>query len=209
MNTIIEDFLMQFPTIFGDGLPDGVHVVVDNFNWENSGVFDRDGNRLTEADTPWVLYGLYATEFTLWDFDNDGMPDIRIEYSGNDDSGVMHSLFRFIDGEYRRVRIPNEWNNSGFSYYWGDGFYHTYYLDSEGNLIEHGVTSVGTWYNAITFDGRVATYNMLASTDFDATPRVDAPIPHYLPGTSNWLIPIQPLTALQSQIETNVRQRLG
>ena len=72
--------------------------------WHDGGfIYDSNLNRIESAN--WILNGgQYATHFTLWDFDNSGIPVIEIHYHGNSFAGrVTRSLFRFDGNEFRRI----------------------------------------------------------------------------------------------------------
>jgi len=108
----IEEFLMQFPTIFMDivpttgqgpfgGLEEGqfslgwqevngqwqeitTYEVPDiYFNMDTWGYYDNNGNRFAD-DIPWLTRGRHAVSFQLFDFDNNGIPYILITSSTGD-----------------------------------------------------------------------------------------------------------------------------
>jgi hypothetical protein len=216
MNEIIADFLMQFPMMFGGNVPN---------------------NAPTEA--LWRLDDLVASGFMLYDFDNNGIPAIHIMYSNAEDPGIGFptSLFRFVDGEYRRVKTTHndEWRTEPLvSDVWSTlGEFSHYFRDNNGNLIRHGFhyRSSRTHYHSLEFGGdNTATVNTAVSFDdipanmsddewwemwsheagneWCANTERHIPVPHNLPATTNLLTPIEPLTALQSEIESAVRQRL-
>ena len=85
-------------------VPD-VYLRIFRDEWERTGYYDRYGNRLEDA--PWFLDSLYATGFSLWDFDGNGIPSIQVYYwghmEGSGDGGPPTVLFRYVDGEFRRV----------------------------------------------------------------------------------------------------------
>jgi hypothetical protein len=138
------------------------------FNWDNIGYFDRYGNRIT--DVPWISMELYATGFSLWDYDHDGIPVILVYYWGNyfgtGDGGTPTVMFRFIDGEYRRVlSIPRWGQDLGFRYRWPSGFHPRYYFDGAGNIVMGTSGIDGDWYDYVIFEGNVATFNHIAITN--------------------------------------------
>jgi hypothetical protein len=118
----------------------------------NAPIVDRFGRVVNENDNPWISGYSYATGWLLLDFFDDGIPAIIISYYGN---GAGNILYRFIDGEYRRVpRIEevSEWNPTGFSDTIG-WFISSYYLDEDGNLVTLSSGPGGGYtYNRITFN---------------------------------------------------------
>jgi hypothetical protein len=213
INQVIEDFLMQFPTIFGGNPPSG-----------------------SQADAIWLLDGEIATDFTLWDFDNDGIPEILIYYGENRENA---SLFKFVEGEYKRVsRVAEqadhvETSDNVWLYHWNNGL--AYYLDENENLIAFVALNGGEGYSKIDFEDNNTSFSfeLIAyhNARGDANEYVPSglnldewlalfnksgnwvdgafvPVAHNLPNTNTLLTPIEPLTALQNEIETAVRQRL-
>jgi len=205
-HAIVEEFLMQFPTIFTDksipvtgewGLEEGQfswgweyingqwqqiisHEVPDIFfrrvldSWEDSGFYDRYGNRITDA--PWMLWDVYATDFSLWSFDDDDMPTIIVYYMGNyvgsGDGGPPASLFRYVDGEFKRVSYLRHqlspWIDSGeVSYSWFP--FQGYYSDEEGSLVGYfyGIVQPIPFYTHITFRNNSALMNVIARSEID------------------------------------------
>ena len=138
----------------------------DPNNWENSGFYDRHGNRIT---APWILDDwVYATGFSLWNLSNTGIPDILVYYWGNyvgsGDGGTPASLFRFIDGEYRRVARISSWN--GETFYWMSGEFR-YYHDALGNLIKHfpPFVDLSASYYYLTFANNIMELDRIALLD--------------------------------------------
>jgi hypothetical protein len=198
INQVIEDFLVQFPTIFGGRMPNGAYI-------SNGDIFDRNGNRLTDRNNVWLLgngFDLsahsYALSFSLWDFDKNGIPTIYVHYEGDRNRAVGGSFFRFVDGEYKRVQRENDNSyriTATASLEDGPAFFSN---DENRNL---GIFDVwagsGDYFETIAFDNHIAkrvgytSYLDLDKVNFDR------------------LIRLQPLTALQNEIEANVRRRLG
>lgn len=237
---VAEDFLMQFPTIFAnsnyrDWEPDVFLQVISGFS-ERTGFYDRYGNII---DAPWLLnYALYASGFSLWDFDNTGIPDIKIYYAdghleGSGDGGTPASLFRFINGEYRRVYSPVAWSD-GLNPSWPSGFSPTYFRDNDGNLIFYTTYTDSMSFYYINFDGSVAIFEPIASTEpigFQGenwvwgwnnriTGQQGIPLGNEfsewgnvsgirsIPGMNVSLTQIDPLNSLQEELTTSVSRRL-
>ena len=203
-------------------------------SWERTGFYDRYGNRITGVD--WIFYDhLYATGFSLWDFDNSGIPWILVEYWGNyegsGDGGTPTSLFRFIDGEFRRVSQELRWGDR-ITYSWPSGFEPEYFFDTDGRLVmsTSGVDAI--WYDHITFNGATAIFSSIAMSGFywdgdeyrsgwrnyitgetnipgrDTWRDRDPDTPRYIPGMEGIpLTRIEPLAELQVSVTAYIRQR--
>jgi len=206
-------------------------------DWERTGFYDRYDNRIYNAD--WMLWNsLYATGFSLWDFDRNGIPVIFVyywgHYEGSGDGGTPTSMFRFIDGEYRRVAITNEqW---GGPYSWRAAFTPQYYFDVNGNLILKNSGTDAFWYNQFTFDNQnitVTTTTLVTASmawnerdnsvewvwNNSITGETNIPVvgsaqdainntSQYIPGTNIALTRIYPLTELHEEITTSIIQQL-
>ena len=90
-------------------------------NWDRIGFFDQHGNRIEEA--PWayiqrfesdwgggptVSYSYhYANYFKLFDFNNNGIPDIIIHFNQTFEGcyGGFYRIFRYVNGEYRMLEM--------------------------------------------------------------------------------------------------------
>jgi hypothetical protein len=137
-----------------------------------------------------------AKNFALHDLDNDGIPEILIYYSGE-----THSMFRFTNGEYKRVGADH--NVTG---YWLGG----YFSDEDGNVMG-AILSEGMTFYWIRFEDNGAVhFEEHTSVEFDymlyeAIKELES---FYLPGTDTLLTPITPLIELQTEIGAKVRQRL-
>ena len=268
---VAEEFLSQFFTIFTDrsipvagwwGMEEGQfisgyeidghwHEVItyetpdiyfrhDLESWENSGFFDRYGNRITNQ--PWMLWDLYATGFSLYNFDNNGIPDIMIYYWGNyfgsGDGGTPASLFRFIDGAYRRISYVSPWWDEGPRYNMAGEF--RFYYDALGNFIKHlpPFVDLSGFYYYATFNNTLMDLEIIASLDnywdgsnnhtfwtnhitgetnisiadfplFSAWGDVPPLTSRFIPGTTMSITRIQPLTSLQNEITATLTQRLA
>lgn len=94
--------------------------------------YDNNLNRIESAN--WILNGSqYATHFTLWNFDNSGIPAVEIHYYGNSFAGMTtRSLFRF-DG-YKFRRISYDWIHVSRPFY-NMRIIDYPFFDPDGNLI--------------------------------------------------------------------------
>jgi serine/threonine protein kinase len=159
---------------------------------ENSGFYDRFGNKITNA--PWILGHSYAITFFLMDLDGNGIPEILVGY----ESGS--SLFKYVNGEYRRVTYSafQIWQEPQYlgeiSYYWPWGL--EFYFDAAGNLIGYLYDGSGAIYVHITFSGSFADINVIARGWFDVN-NVDWDNAHtfryvwnnYITGQFNFIAP--------------------
>ena len=141
---------------------------------ENEGFFDRYGNRLNSK--PWMMHGtLYATNFSLWNFDHSGIPMILVSYWGNyfgsGDGGTPAVLFRYIDGEFKRVlndrsilwrHRTEDWQEEWLSNVWFP--WQSYYADDYGNLIAYffGIVDSFPTFAEITFENDLAIADVIA-----------------------------------------------
>ena len=195
-----------------------------------SGFYNKHGNKINE-DAVWVLGSFYATNFTLWDFDDDGIPEILIHYAGNDafGHGVPASLFKFIDSEYKRVAVSGWWNE--LSYHFPTGFGAGFCLHPNGSLVMTSTHNPGiSFYHYITFDNNIAILEIIAENYHShsgimwenyITGEIDIPDTsnywigreqHHnpiIPGTDIRLTSLFPLTSMQEQITASITQRLG
>lgn len=201
-------------------------------DWTRHGFYDSNFNRIEDA--PWMSYETYASSFSLWDFDNSGIPDIIVNhwgnYRGSGDGGGVASLFRYVNGEFVRVSYSPQqlWEEFGFgrehSYSW---FPWVYYHDNLGNLVGYfyGIVEPIPTYARITFNNNAADKFVLARAsnaywtnyltgerDFLApiyeTWGDNRPAQRVLPGTDITLTRVNPLTDLHLEISASVRERL-
>ena len=83
------------------------------------GIYNLQGERIHEA--PWMCSwgSAYAVWFDLFDFDNTGIPEIMITMMPIFD-GVQtgptswEEVFRYVDGEYRRLELRTQRNQHGY-----------------------------------------------------------------------------------------------
>jgi len=185
---VAEDFLLQFHSIFLNTMPTtgwGLEEGQFSYGWETiygewqqiisydvpsmyynsitGHYYDRYGNRF-DADTPWIHGGRHANGFMLFDFDLNGIPDILILSSTGHHEWygyLPHTLYRFIDGEYRRVYLQGDDGHTSFFPY--SSFYH----DPDGNLIGHAHVQLSAMggapsvFSLVTLDGSYASLSPL------------------------------------------------
>jgi hypothetical protein len=164
---IIEDFLLQFTTIFTD-----VGIARSNgefsLGWREIGgewrevttrdtpdiyfryspnsdsgnYFDRRG-RITAA--PWLGdKDEYAASYSLWDFDGNGIPSISVYFRPFPEMPSCYYgyyvMYRLIDGEYTAVASRHQFSSEGLTEHWRVGrMGEYYYKDSSGNLVMYTV----------------------------------------------------------------------
>jgi len=138
--------------------------------WTNDGLdgfYTANGERI--KNVPWMLGILYATDFELYDFDDNGIPSVIVHYwghyYGSTDGGPPSSLFRYVDGEFRRM-YPEASELAS----WPQWFpWQGYYLDNEENLIGYffGIVHAMPRYSFITFDGQEADLKMIVNGELD------------------------------------------
>ena len=176
-----------------------------NSNWEQPelhGFFDRHGNRITEA--PYINGIDVATNFRLYDIDNDGIPEILIHWDQFVANGAYpFSLFRYVNGQYREMEFVSAENDDtddfrGLHLPMLLGQMHRFYTDSHGRLVLYGVSGGGGGIESIgflTFHGEEARFELIESW-FSG----DAPPEKY-----NSLILVPRLSNLELQIRASVR----
>jgi len=192
-----------------------------------SGFYDSNLNRIESAD--WMIYNVhYATDFRLWDFNQNGIPAIEIEYRGGWTGywgESISSIFIFDGYEYRRIAVPREEYTGSFTwdmYDWVFVYpnwinqvvvYHAFH-DPDGRLIfvrGSGVSFEGYpfKYYHVTFSDGFSNFYHFASVYGD----VDSAWWHYeydfLPGTDIPLTPTLTLIELQAELYEAIRQQLG
>jgi hypothetical protein len=195
---IITEFLSDYPTLFMtmqvygefEETPDIYfreywNDLEQHLAYYDAGYYDRDGNRIESA--PWLSKGSteyrtmnyeYAAAFTLWDFDQNGIPTIIIWFRPNPNNASCYmgywQTFRFIDGEYRLVSSTCDRNLYHFdgalsvSGYWqvNRSGWADYYFDDSENLVVRlptdRLSGPGGSYSRIEFDGNEATFTAIA-----------------------------------------------
>ena len=135
------------------------------------GFFDRYGNRLLGA--PWLHYDLYATWFSLWDFEGNGVPFVRIHFEGhrvNGGGSMVARLFRFLDGEFRLVLSEAALFRANPNRIVTDWFpWERHLFDDENNFIGYFYEHISStlYFYQITFDGELSYAELIAQGRFD------------------------------------------
>jgi len=112
--------------------------------------FDRYGNSIIDA--PWIYtqrfesyrYGEYhisythhyADYFSLFDFDNTGIPDIIVHFSQTFEGcyGGFYRLFRYVDGAYKMLEIAAFSNGEQLDMV-SFGTSHEFFIDADDRVI--------------------------------------------------------------------------
>jgi len=101
-----------------------------------SAFFDNQGNIIT--DEPWVYpYSLhYANYFKLFDFDNDGIPEILMHFQQTFEGcyGGFYRIFKYIDGAYRMLEMAAFANGEQLTWI-NFGSVHNLFVDEDGRII--------------------------------------------------------------------------
>jgi len=192
------------------------------------GFYDSSLNRIESAD--WMLHGQqYATSFVLWDFDQNGIPEIEIQYWG-DFVGLWptspnNSLFVFDGYEYRRLAILEDeqaraWREEHLrdryewlfvNNMWANMILdHLAFLDPDGNLIfmprVFDEESVGYYY--VIFEGNTVEFQQIISIPVEEAASRWYHVAHYMPGTDILLTPLPHLSRQQAEMYETIRQQL-
>ena len=192
------------------------------------GFYDNNLNRIESAN--WMLHDVqYATTFRLWDFDQDGIPEIEIEYWGHW-AGVWptspnNSLFIFDGYEYRRVAIwedeqtrawREERHRDVFEWVFVNNLWanmildHLAFLDCSGSLIfmprVFDEESVGYYY--VIFEGNTVKFQRFITISIEDAPYRWYHESHYISGTNILLTPLKHLYREQIEMNEVIRQRL-
>jgi len=148
--------------------------VRDGINWLVISYFDNEWNPI--EDVPWINeWGLFASGFSLWDFDHTGIPDVLVyywgNYTGSTDGGTPTVLFRYINGAYQPVYERRYTLFPGGTFTAAQHWlpWDEYFFDEDGNLIAYfyGIVQAIPMYVAITFEGTSARYERIASGTYD------------------------------------------
>jgi len=141
--------------------------------------------RIDESDVPFVRErNFIATDFRLYDFNDDGVPEVVITFGIPQTGSMFHVLYAFVGGEFREI---------GFA---GTSFYR----DAEGNLITESSEPGDAAYFHFEFDGRSAWVNeLLIEGSFD-----DERIVEFHAA----LTPIERLSGLEQSVMASVSERL-
>jgi|GEM_PF-2018102 len=149
---VAQEFLSQFDSMF---LPDGyfgrsANELAPYFSLDGDGVYDHHGNRVPD-DAPFIrnfggtMYFI-ATNFTLYDLNYSGIPDIVILFTLETQAHAF--LYRFIDGEYTVIAR----DTSGFRFHY----------DHQGRMVAH--SGVGLRY--FDADGNIEDFNYAFDVDW-------------------------------------------
>ena len=150
------------------------------FRWtsseEETGFFDRNGNKIINA--PWIniweFDGWYdynfADYFKLFNFGNNGIPDIVVHFQQTAETCYMgfSEIFRYIDGEFKRLEMVTYTIEGERFTGAGLGTFHEFLLDTDGRVItfiDDGMVSIGTYANII-FENGIAEFHKITTTDF-------------------------------------------
>jgi len=152
---------------------------------EHGGFFDNNGDRIYEAlwayiqrfeydwrDEPTTAsYSHhYASYFSLFDFDNTGIPDIIIHFSQTFEGcyGGFYRIFRYINGEYQMIEMSTyengeqlEWTNFGMI--------HQLFSDDSGRIITLFDSELGgcmRYEHLVLVDNRVE-FHVIPDTGID------------------------------------------
>ena len=203
----VEDFLNDFWSIFSLGRYDYDGVFINWHGWgaidytplvycihEKTGTafYDRWGNEISE-DALFYKDGSIAFDFTLYDLDNDGIPEILMRYVYS--TWGFNILYKFIDGQYHEV--------GGFagaaSFYRGPN---GRLVTTEFDHLDMKVSYLGWDIDSIQKE-TVLDWNMHRDIR-GADGSFDNPV---VPGIGQ-LTPIDPLTDLEEAIRQSITQRL-
>jgi len=202
----------------------------DRHEW---GFFDNRHRRIYDATWLYTQTAYYfADHFKLFDFDNDGIPEIFIHFQRIWPEGGhsgFYRIFKYIDGEYRMLEYKNyddDWLYSRI------GDFHELFFDENGRIIAfaNNEYTLEFMYSQLVFtDEHVELHplvNLHYSENLEAwrahhwqiweqkphgRERVDGWIydnPTMF-GTDIRLIYIQPLIVEQNQITVLINQRRG
>lgn len=102
------------------------------FVWNGGGFFDAFGNRIHDA--PWLIswHGSgwssynYAATFRLFDFGNNGVPDLFIHFAQTFEGGYGGAtrMYRYMGGSFRQLEVQG-WISS----------LHQFFVDDHGTVI--------------------------------------------------------------------------
>jgi len=139
---------------------------VQTYGRGQGGFFDRQGNRI--YDTPWAYNSHhYANYFNLFDFNNNGIPDIIVHFQQTFCGcyGGLYRIFRYVDGKYRMLEMVTFINNellpsANF------GSIHNLYIDDGGRIITFVNSEMpGMWYDHLVITDYRAEFHHIASAN--------------------------------------------
>jgi len=137
---VAADFLRDFTTLFVDVArvdwgyePSEISVAITEEG--ASALVDSYGNIIVDA--PWIYPRLlhYADYFKLFDFDNDGIPEILVHFQQTFVGcyGGFYRIFKYIDGTYRMLEMAAFEN--GEETWVRFGTIHDLFIDENGRII--------------------------------------------------------------------------
>lgn len=208
----LEDFLFPLLTIFDLGHSRDSGALISYVIGDEYGNYTGWINRYGESiEPPNFLRGCCApSSFRLYDFDNDGIPELFINYHPLAHGGGGAVLYRFKDGEYRRTALSI-----------APGGY--FFTDSAGRIVFFD----SNWYSGeiayfyfTLHDEKGAELEMISQFDFSSeTGHSEWYEHHRYPYWYNnptifrmpeeTLTPIPRLIELEEQITANIRRRHG
>ena len=117
--------------------------------------FDRQGNIINDSPsviiTSWednddqqgMLFYHFANSFKLYNFDNDGIPDIFVYFAttGTPPMDSFYAIFRYINGEYKMLTVREFVDGEELSPWWRTRTWpwlnteHKLFLDEDGRII--------------------------------------------------------------------------
>ena len=156
-------------------------------NWYDGAVYDRGGN-LFPDDVPFLNNTLIADLFWLYDFDDDGIPEILIRYTAETWSFTV--LYKYVDGKYRDVLDARFWPS--------------FYTDDYNRVIMVEADHGDTWASILTFTEEgveVELHTGISVVDLSG----NSPQQVDLSG----LIEIEPLITLKGEIFDSIKGRIA
>jgi len=148
-------------------------------NWYNGTAYDRYGNIILN-DAPFLRNGLIARDFTLYDIDNNGIPEIFIFYTAQTWGSAV--LYRFIDGTFQGTLLA-----------WQPRFY----ADEDGRTIMVSFDYDFVDISHITFTPEGMEFSEPLEIDYAEYEKLVASMTQILP-----------LTDMRKDIAASIKQKL-
>ena len=226
-----EEFTGRYVLGWGENwVPITTYVRPDIFFIMNGGgFFDAFGNRINDA--PWLIswhgsgWSMYnfASSFRLFDFGNNGIPDLVVHYSQTFEGGYggATQVYRYVNGSFRRLENSGRLTSQHMLFvdvngniiafinnaYFGD-FYYAEVTLTNNRLDMREIVSM--WDLGWEWEQWQDFHWLERSQDADGNWRlVDGWMfrnPTIL-GTNIPITPLEPLTSLQEEITANLRDR--